>query len=493
MATIGSLVVNLIANTTQFSGGMQKGVQDVKKFEAAAKTTSATVASLGTMAIGAGAGFLAFQAANKAAAWIRDSAAAAAEAERVFAQLDAVIKSTNNEAGVGAEKVKAFANSLSTTTEFSRNQVVAAESLLLTFTNIKDTFGEAITTVTDMSAALGQDLKASVIQVGKALNDPIKGISALQEIGVSFNDQQKDMVKRLMDTGKAAEAQRIILAELKKEYGGSAEAQGKTGQGRWGILGNTLRDLRGEFMQFLGDYSGVNSAVGWINDRVADENDPRKRLLSEGAYYGGMTAQEIRDLSGDTEPLPPPKAAPKGPTWGEQARSQLAKRLEGIDHSNFKTAKEIQEAYNRAAGNWKNASKEASEYFFLSLKASEDVLKVTETRLAAEKRQAEEKKRMEKFGGQLDFLLGSQHIGKNRSKLWDKVAFDKQFAAPGTVPGSEVNEDISETAKRQLRVQEKIAANTAKRPVAALERGSPEAYSATIAKLLPTPVVIGGA
>ena len=76
-----------------------------------------------------------------------------------------------------------------------------------------------------MSPVLGTDASGSAIQLGKALNDPIKGITALTRVGVTFTEQQKDQITTLVESGKTIDAQKIILGELQKEFGGSAEAQ----------------------------------------------------------------------------------------------------------------------------------------------------------------------------------------------------------------------------------------------------------------------------
>ena len=72
--------------------------------------------------------------------------------------------------------------------------IQSGENLLLTFTNIRneagkgnDVFNQATETMTDMSVALGQDMKSRRRQLGKALNDPIKGITALSRVGVSVH------------------------------------------------------------------------------------------------------------------------------------------------------------------------------------------------------------------------------------------------------------------------------------------------------------------
>jgi hypothetical protein len=130
---------------------------------------------------------------------------------------------------------------------FSHDAVLQAENLLLTFTSIgKDIFPQATKTVLDMSTALGQDLKSSSIQLGKALQDPVMGVTALRRVGVNFTKSQQEMIGVLVKTGHSLEAQKIILAELANEFGGSALAQTKTFSGQMKMMKNDLDDVKEE-------------------------------------------------------------------------------------------------------------------------------------------------------------------------------------------------------------------------------------------------------
>lgn len=99
--------------------------------------------------------------------------------------------------------------------------------MLLTFTNIgKDVFPDATSTMLDMATAMNggltpsaEQLKGTSIQLGKALNDPISGISALSKVGVTFTEQQKKQIEAMVQAGDAAGAQKLILAELGREFG----------------------------------------------------------------------------------------------------------------------------------------------------------------------------------------------------------------------------------------------------------------------------------
>src|SRR5258707_319644 len=185
------------------------------------------------------------------------------DAQAGLAQTNQVIASTKGVAGETAQAVLDLATKYSHLTKFSDDTVQSASNMLLTFTNIgKNVFPMATKTVLDMSQALGQDTKNSAIQLGKALNDPLTGITALQRVGVTFTQGQKDSIKAMMQHGDIAKAQGVILKELQTEFGGSAEAAGKTFPGQLKILGQSFDDLK----QNVGDavIPILQKLVGWV-------------------------------------------------------------------------------------------------------------------------------------------------------------------------------------------------------------------------------------
>ena len=190
----------------------------------------------GAVALAGGAALVGF---------LSSSVKEASEAENAMAQLNAVLKSTDGAAGMSAIELNKMADSLSSVTRFTDEAIIGAESMLLTFTSIgQDVFPQATETVLDMSQALGQDLQSSAIQLGKALNDPIQGVSALRRVGVQFTDSQEKMIKKLVESGDLLGAQTMILNELNKEFGGSAKAAGETFAGQMDILKNKISNLK---------------------------------------------------------------------------------------------------------------------------------------------------------------------------------------------------------------------------------------------------------
>lgn len=208
------------------------------------------IGGLGKGLLGAGFGIITAGAAAAGAAIVGAGAGLtyavgeAMSAEESMAQLNAVIKSTGGIAGWTADMATNLADQLSAVTRYEDDAIIAGESMLLTFKNIgKDTFPDATQAMLDMSTAMNQDLKSSAIQIGKALNDPIAGVSALSRVGVTFTEQQKEMIKSLVESGDVMSAQKIILQELQSEFGGSAEAAGQTFGGQLDILRNKLGNV----------------------------------------------------------------------------------------------------------------------------------------------------------------------------------------------------------------------------------------------------------
>jgi hypothetical protein len=202
-----------------------------------AKAYDMTIGSLKDSFSGLAAGFALGAVFSKVIQETSDAAAAAA-------QLNAVLKSTGEVAGQSADALNKHAQALSFMTAFDDDAITGAQALLLTFTKIQgDVFPKATQAVLDMATAMGTDLKSAAIQVGKALNDPVLGVSALSRAGVQFNEQQKNMIALMVETNNVLGAQDIILAELRTQFEGSAAAAANTLGGAISQLNNELGNL----------------------------------------------------------------------------------------------------------------------------------------------------------------------------------------------------------------------------------------------------------
>lgn len=166
------------------------------------------------------------------------------------AKVQQAIKSTVGAAKLSFEQLKAYASQLQGKTLFGDERILNdSTAQLLTFTNIAgENFKRTQRVALDLSTVLDGDLKSASIQLGKALNDPVKNLSALSRSGIQFSEEQKKVVNSLAETGRLAEAQAVILDELERQYGGQAEAAAKVGIGSLQQLKNSW----GDFLEQIG-------------------------------------------------------------------------------------------------------------------------------------------------------------------------------------------------------------------------------------------------
>lgn len=160
-----------------------------------------------------------------------------AEAVKTTRLISATIKSTGSAAHVTTAQVNNLSMAISNKTGKDDDAIASGAAMLLTFTNIRNETGKgnkifdrAALTVTNMASAMSggnvtaENLRKQSIQLGKALNDPVKGMTALTRVGVTFTDQQKAQVAAMVASGDRLGAQKLILKELGKEFGGAAAA-----------------------------------------------------------------------------------------------------------------------------------------------------------------------------------------------------------------------------------------------------------------------------
>lgn len=215
--------------------------------------------------------------------------------EKAMARVENVIKTTGGAAKVTAKDISDLSVTLQKQTGTADDVIQSGAGLLLTFTKIRnevgkgnDIFDQGVAIANDMSVALGQDMKSSAIQVGKSLNDPIKGVTALQRVGVSFTAGQREQIKAMAESGNVMGAQKLILAELQTEFGGAASSEGALTEGMQ-QLRRTFEDAAQAVMQRV--LPALTELADWARTEVV----PRIQEIAEviGPVLGRAFEQAV--------------------------------------------------------------------------------------------------------------------------------------------------------------------------------------------------------
>ena len=211
------------------------------------------------------------------------------------AQLGAAILSTGGSANRTIDQLNQHAAALQDVTNFGDETTNAMQGLLLTFTQIQGgTFDRATVAVLDVATAMGTDLNAAALQVGKALNDPVLGMTALSRSGIQFTESQKDAVKAMVATNDILGAQNLILNELERQFGGSAIAARDTLGGALTSLGNAWGDL------FEISSEGSAALKAAVESLIVTISDPKfiASIQAIGVAMFGMAEVAMKALSG---------------------------------------------------------------------------------------------------------------------------------------------------------------------------------------------------
>jgi hypothetical protein len=136
-----------------------------------------------------------------------------------------------DEAGAVSGRLVDLANTQAKLTGVSRNTIKETSALLLTFRSVAQSadevggvFDRAQEAALDLAAAGFGSATSNAQSLGRALEDPIRGLTSLTRQGVTFTDAERERIKVLVESNRVGEAQELILAAIEQQVGGTAEA-----------------------------------------------------------------------------------------------------------------------------------------------------------------------------------------------------------------------------------------------------------------------------
>ena len=225
----------------------------------------------------------------------------AREAQQITNITEATIKATGGAAGVSASHVQDMANALQRTTGISDETIRSGSNIILTFKNIanaagegNDIFDQTTKAALDLSAAGFGSVESASTMLGKALNDPLQGMSALTRVGVTFTEQQREQVKAAMENNDILAAQKIILAEVEGQVGGVAEAAADPM--------DKLQNMFADLLETIG--MSLLPALSAIADALQPVFDELGPVIGEvSGLLGGVLADAVRELAPIFKPL----------------------------------------------------------------------------------------------------------------------------------------------------------------------------------------------
>lgn len=225
--------VNVVIKGDYDNSDIQRAIKELNKLGGTVDTQHSKMLSFGKVAAVAAAAGLAV-AAKETYDFAKASVTAAQESQVADDRLKQIAKSmglVKGEYAGGVQRLNEYSSALMKQIGVDDESIKAVQAKLLTFKSLGKTINEtggamdrATKAAFDLAAAGFGSAETNATQLGKALQDPVKGLTALARSGVTFTEGEKEKIKALVASGKAAEAQDMVLKAIEKQVGNTAAA-----------------------------------------------------------------------------------------------------------------------------------------------------------------------------------------------------------------------------------------------------------------------------
>lgn len=290
MAEISGVHVKITGDASGLKGALDDAQSELKETKKDAEQTTQSLRGLAKGLAGLAAAVVGI---GGIGSLFSNVAREAQTFETSMLKINAIIRATGGVAGKTGDELLSFAKNLALNTLESTEGVLEAQQRLLTFRKVTgDVFDRTIRAAADLSASMGGNLSANAVMLGRALEDPVRGLASLTRTGTTFNESQREMIKSLVEAGKLQQAQTFILKELEAQYVGTAEEASK---GYAGAL-DTLAQRQQEFLLAINDTLGVIDILAAATKGLASvfnvlaENMKRIVTYIATAAVAGMVA-----------------------------------------------------------------------------------------------------------------------------------------------------------------------------------------------------------
>ena len=223
------LLLDIIGNATSAVDAIKKTGTAAKTAGGEAKTTSQTLMGL-AKAVATG------YAVKKVVDFGKATVDVAGQTVIANKTITAVFKNVGDATGEAAKHAIDLAESFGRQAGISPTVIKGGEAILATFHAVSGAtgmqsgvFDRATKAAADLAAAGFGSMDTNAKQLGKALQDPTTGMSALRRAGVNFTSAQQDQIKAMQKSGDLLGAQKLILQEVEGQVKGTATATAGSG------------------------------------------------------------------------------------------------------------------------------------------------------------------------------------------------------------------------------------------------------------------------
>ena len=283
-----------------------------------------------------------------------------------------VIRATGGAAGKTVKDIEDLAQSVGFATLASVEGARKAATQLLTFRSISgETFDRTLRLAQDLATVGFGTLESSAVQLGKALEDPKTGLTALRRVGVSFSQTQKQVIQDLFDTGRVAQAQEKILDGLEQQVGGAGKASGQGLAGAYDTLSEATDILLERWGKQIAEAIKLQAAIRGIANVIDELNEK----ATPEWQLGNLDRRIARIRSGN----PGPDTIPFDHGHNQRVLNELLEERHRLQMDIFRSAEAASMASLRGLEAQEDLERDRSEGVLTNLRKELDLARLTNT------------------------------------------------------------------------------------------------------------------
>jgi phage-related protein len=212
-------------------------IADATKAAAALRDTSDASGKTGSKLMALGQAAATGMAVGAVVQFGKAAVQAATESQVATKRLETVFQSMGDTTGKAAKQAQDYAGALSKKIGVDDDAIMAAQAQLATFGAVSSEsarmagiFDRTTAAAADLAAAGFGTMDGNAVQLGKALQDPVKGLAALGKSGVTFTQAQRDAIAAMVASGDTLGAQKEVLKAVEGQVKGTAAATATSGE-----------------------------------------------------------------------------------------------------------------------------------------------------------------------------------------------------------------------------------------------------------------------
>lgn len=219
---------------------------------------------------------------------------AAAEEENIgFARLQSVIEATGRAAETSARQIDAMVDELELYSNADKQAAMdAAASLAIMESVPTSLFEQIFDTANDLSRVVGQDIGSAITTIGRAMEEPVEGMTRLRRQGIFITKELQSQITELVEQNRLYDAQKLLLDDIQERVAGTAEKMADAAG---------MQSLMVALDRYYGSVGQLaNSATQPVTDAAADTVNFFTRFVDQYLDAKRLTEikpDEYRDMS----------------------------------------------------------------------------------------------------------------------------------------------------------------------------------------------------